>query len=455
MSGQVSHWTVQAGRPVPRLELPGSISADVAIVGAGYTGLWAAYYLKKARPGLRIVVIETQHVGYGASGRNGGALTNAITGGRERYVAAHGREAAERLQSAATDTVAEVMRVAAEERIDADIVHGGEFAVATTSAQEARLRTFVASEQGWQHTDLTLLDAAEAAKRIDVAGARAAAWHPHAARIQPAKLVRGLANVVERLGVAVYERTRVVEVNPYELQTTHGTVMADHVVLATEGFTANLQGLHRRWLPVTSSLIATAPLPTESFDEIGWSGGELLRDFARASVRAQRTPDDRIVLGGRGAPYRLGSRIESDGRTPASTMRALLETLHRVFPVTSGIEIARAWSGTTGVSRDGSASVGLDHATGIAWGGGYAGFGIAASNLAGRTITDLILERDTELVALPWVHQRSRDWQREPLRWVAARGRIGADRLADGLERRGRSMTSPIARIADVIAGRS
>ncbi|MBP6685834.1 MAG: FAD-dependent oxidoreductase [Leucobacter sp.] len=417
MSGQVSHWSGDAGRPVPRLELPGSIFADVAIVGAGYTGLWTAYYLKQARPSLRVVVIEERHVGSGASGRDSGAVTNAITGGRERYVAAHGRDAAQRFQAAMTGTVSEVVRVAEAERINADVVHGGEFAVATTPAQEARLRAYVASERQCEGTDLTLLEPA-AASRIDVAGARAASWHPHAARIQPVKLARGLANAVERLGVAIYERTRVVEIDPYELQTTHGTVTADHIVATGAGGRALLAGARRRWLPVRASLIATTPLPAEIWEQIGWAGGDILRDSARGAMFAQRTADDRIVLGERAAAHRFASRAGGDAMAPERTVRALRESLQRLFPVTREVELARAWSGALAASRGGSASVGFDLATGIAWGGGYAGSGIAASNLAGRTITDLVLERETDLVTLPWVQRRMPGSRRSPFDWV-------------------------------------
>lgn len=454
INGQVSHWWERAGRPIPRPELPGSITADVAIVGAGYTGLWAAYYLKKARPALKIVVLEERHAGHGASGRNGGWLTNSVTGGREQYVRAHGRGAAERFQLAMNETVTEVMRVAAAERIDADIVRGGEFNVASTPAQEARLRAFAAGERRWQHTDLELLEADEAKERINITGTRAAVWHPHAARIQPAKLVAGLANAVERLGVAIYERTRVVEIRPRELQTTHGTVSAEHIVRATEGFTANLRGLHRLWLPMNSSLIATEPLAPEVWDEIGWRGGEVLGDFAHVYMYAQRTADDRIAIGGRGVPYRFGSKTDTDGVTPAATVRKLSAIMQRFFPATRGVDIAHAWSGVLGVPRDWAATVGLDSETGIAWAGGYVGTGVTATNLAGRTLTDLILERETDLTMLPWVNHRAREWEPEPLRWVATHGLYAAYGVADAAERRGRARTSPIARIADVVTGR-
>lgn len=460
INGNVSHWWQQiGGAPDPRPALPGDLTADVAIVGAGYTGLWTAYYLKRAKPGLRVVVVEQRHAGYGASGRNGGWLTNAITGGRDQYARSHGIDAAERFQLEMNRTVDEVIRVAAAEGIDADIEKGGEFNVAYTPAQERRIRAFAAAEQRSKHTDLELLEPAEATAKIDVAGTRAAVWHPHCARIQPARLAAGLAAACERAGVEIYEGTRVEEIAPHRLHTTHGVVSADRIVRATEGFTAGLKGLRRLWLPMNSSLIATEPLPQEVWDELHWSEGEVLGDFAHVYMYAQRTADDRIAIGGRGVPYRYGSKTDTDGRTPPVTVDTLSEILHRFFPAIRRVKpdaaVDHVWSGVLGVPRDWAATVGLDRATGIAWGGGYVGTGVTATNLAGRTIADLILERDTDLVTLPWVNHRVRKWEPEPLRWIATKGLYAAYGIADRAELAGRETTSPIARIADVITGRA
>lgn len=455
INGNVSHWWQQiGGAPTPRPGLPGDLTADVAIVGAGYTGLWTAYYLKQAKPELRVVVVEQHHAGYGASGRNGGWLTSAMTGGREQYVAKHGRDTAERFQREMNATVDEVIRVAVAEGIDADIQKGGEFNVAYTPAQEKRIRAFAAAEQQWKSTDLQLLEAAEAKAKINVEGTRAAVWHPHAARIQPAKLAAGLAAAVERLGVEIYEGTRVIEIAPHKLHTTHGTVTADYIVRATEGFTAGLKGMRRLWLPMNSSLIATEPLSAAVWDELNWNQGEVLGDFAHVYMYAQRTADDRIAIGGRGVPYRFGSKTDSDGETAPVTVQTLSEILHRFFPATRGAAIDHVWSGVLGVPRDWAATVGLDRETGLAWGGGYVGTGVTSTNLAGRTITDLILGRDTDLTTLPWVNHKVRKWEFEPLRWIATKGLYTAYGIADRSELAGRETTSPIAHIADVITGR-
>ena len=455
INGNVSHWWQQiGGAPKPRPELPGDLTADVAIVGAGYTGLWTAYYLKQAKPELRVVVVEAHHAGYGASGRNGGWLTSAMTGGRDQYVASHGRDAAERFQLEMNRTVDEVIRVTQAEGIDADIKKGGEFNVAYTPAQEKRIRDFAAAEQRWKYTDLQLLEADEAKTKINVENTRAAVWHPHAARIQPAKLAAGLAQACERAGVEIYENTRVIEIAPHKLHTTHGTVSADYIVRATEGFTAGLKGLRRLWLPMNSSLIATEPLSAAVWDELNWNQGEVLGDFAHVYMYAQRTADDRIAIGGRGVPYRYGSKTDLDGQTPLVTVQTLSEILHRFFPATKGAAVDHVWSGVLGVPRDWAATVGLDPQTGIAWGGGYVGTGVTTTNLAGRTITDLILGNTSDITTLPWVNHKVRKWEPEPLRWIATKGLYTAYGIADRSELNGRPTTSPIAHIADVITGR-
>ncbi len=452
-NGQISFWWQQLGLPEQRPSLPGSLDADVCIVGGGFTGLWTAYYLKKAQPDARVVVLEQRFAGFGASGRNGGWCVNSITGDREQYLHSHGREAVIGFQQAMNDTVDEVIRVAEAEGIAADIVKGGEFTVAYTPAQAARMRAFYDSEAAWPVTDIELLDAGAARERIAVDGALGATWQPHCAKLHPAKLVRGLAGVVERLGVSIYENTAVTEIAPGRVTTDFGVVRAPAVVRATEGFTANLRGEHRTWLPMNSSMIVTEPLPAAAWDEIGWSGGETLGDYANVYMYAQRTADDRIAFGGRGVPYRFGSRVDTDGATQERTIEALTALLRRFFPAASGVGIDHAWAGVLGVPRDWAATIGLDRSTGLGWAGGYVGTGVATTNLSGRTLADLILHRDTALTRLPWVGRTVRKWEPEPLRWLGVQAIYAAYRAADRQEEGGRPTTAPIAKVADLISG--
>lgn len=452
INGRVSHWFDQL--PTPRAALPGDRDADVCIIGAGYTGLWTAYYLKRAEPSLRIIVVEARFAGFGASGRNGGWLSGLAPGHRAMLAKRHGREAVIGWQRALNDAVDEVIAVAAAEGIDADIVKGGSLDVARTPAQVKRLRAEVDADRSWGVDEVRILSAAEAAQRIAIDGLLLASYTPHCARIQPARLARGLAEAVERLGVTVYEQTPVSEIRAGVAVTGTGSVRAPVVLRATEGFTAGLPELRRLWLPMNSAMIATEPLPARVWESIGWAGRETLGDTAHGFFYAQRTADDRIALGGRAIPYRFASRIDRDGRVATSTMAHLTEVLNDVFPQTLGMGIAHGWCGVLAVPRDWSAGVALDPVSGLGWAGGYVGHGVTAANLAGATLADLVLRRDTALTRMPWVDHRSRNWEPEPLRWLGVRGMYAAYTLADRHEAGGRARTSPVAVIADAIARR-
>ena len=459
VNGGISFWYADDGLPTAREPLTDDTTADVCVVGGGYTGLWTAYYLKKAAPFLRVTVLEQRFCGYGASGRNGGWLYNGIAG-RDRYARLHGHDAAVRLQQAMNATVDEVIRVAAEEKIDADVHHGGVLEVAYTPAQLARLRAFHEAELAYGENDRTLHGARETAERIRVAGAVGSSWTPHGARLHPVKLVKGLAAAVEALGVTIHESTPVTEIKPKHAVTPYGTVRAPYVLRCTEGFTASLKGQRRTWLPMNSSMIATAPLPADVWETIGWADRETLGDMAHAYMYAQRTADDRIALGGRGVPYHFGSRTDNDGRTQPATVDALREILVRFFPQLTGVRIDHAWSGVLGVPRDWCATVTLDRATGLGWAGGYVGSGVATANLAARTLRDLV-QRDsgqagaTDLTALPWVNHRVRKWEPEPLRWLGVHGMYATFRAADRREDSSHSASSSrLARLAERVAGR-
>lgn len=451
-NGAVAHWF--ASIPDPRPAMPGDREADVCIVGAGYTGLWTAYYLRQLDPALRITVLEARFAGFGASGRNGGWLSGLPPGHRGLLAAEHGRDSVVAWQRLLTAAVDEVIDVAAREGIDADIVKGGNLEIARTPAQAERLRHEVDEDRRWGVDGVETLTASETSARIQVDGPVAGAFNPHCARIQPAKLARGLADVVERLGVTIHEQTPVTEIAPGRAETPRGVLRAPVILRATEGFTARMRGLRRRWLPMNSAMIATEPLSARTWDSIGWAGRETLGDLAHGFFYAQRTADDRIALGGRAVPYRYGSRIDRDGAVGQGTIDYLTGVLNSVLPQTRGAGIAHGWCGVLAVPRDWSAGVSFDPATGLGEAGGYVGHGVTATNLAGRTLADLVGGRRTELTELPWVDHRSRTWEPEPLRWLGVRGLYTAYKLADRHESGGRATTSPIAALADRITGR-
>jgi glycine/D-amino acid oxidase-like deaminating enzyme len=418
----------------PRRALATSVDADVAIVGGGFTGLWTAYELLRREPSLRVVIVEAEIAGFGASGRNGGWVSSFFAGSRAATAKAHGRDAAVALQRAMYATVDEVGRVLTEEGIDAHFHKGGTLDLATRAPHVDRLRALVDSERGWGfgEDDVRWLDAAEAAARIDADGVLGGVYSPHCARVHPARLVRGLADAVERRGATIHEQSRVVDLAPGTVGTTGGRVRADRVVIATEGYGARLPGRARTIAPVYSLMIATEPLPARVWDEIGWAGRETMADGRHLIIYAQRTADDRIAFGGRGAPYHFAGRIEDDFDRDRHVFADLRAVLSELFPSVAGARVTHEWGGPLGIPRDWYSSVGFDPATGVGWAGGYVGDGVSTTNLAGRTLADLLLGIESDLTALPWVNHRSPRWEPEPLRWLGINAGLrlptGADR---------------------------
>ena len=318
----------------PRPSLTGPMDADVVIVGAGFTGLWTAYYLKKADPHLRVVVLEREIAGFGASGRNGGWCHTTFPGSRELAEKTHGRQAVIDQQRALHQTVYEIDRVVRDEGIDARFHLGGQLDLALTPVQLLRLREAVEYERSWGfgEDDYRALSAAEIRERIKVAGCLGAGYTPHGAAVDPARLARGLADVVEKLGVPIYERTPVTRLEPHVASTPFGDVRADIVVRATEAFTPELPGYERTLVPIYSLMIGTEPLPESFWDEVGWTGREVFGDFRFLIFYAMRTDDDRIAIGGRGAPYHYGSRLSEAVRARPRRPRPPAHAARRALP---------------------------------------------------------------------------------------------------------------------------
>ncbi len=455
MRSTPSFWLDQLPDQLPRPPLGSDRDADVCIVGGGLTGLWTAYELRRADPSLEVVVLEGRQVGFGASGRNGGWVLGKLSGTPEAWRAKGGPDAPRAMAAAIQATVEKVGAVVEREAIDCDFELGGSLVVAQSETQLARLGALLAEEREALGDDLASawLDREQLLARVTVAGGRGALFTPHCARVQPAKLVTGLAAAVEHAGATIHESSRAVRIAPGEVLTPGGRVRARFVVRATEGYTADLEGEHRTLMPINSAMIATEPLSDELWRRIGWESAETILDGSYLYTYSQRTADGRIAIGGRGVPYRFGSRTDREGPVPAKTVHELRERLVALFPDLAEVPVARAWAGVLGVSRDWCPAVGLDRVTGLGYAGGYAGEGVAATNLAGRTLRDLILGRDSDLTRLPWVDRPARRWEPEPLRLVAARGIYALYGLADRRER-STGKPSAVATVADRIAGR-
>ncbi|XVX19153.1 NAD(P)/FAD-dependent oxidoreductase [Actinomycetota bacterium] len=427
--------------------VPGS--ADVVIVGSGLTGLWSAYYLSEADPSMSVLVLEAEHVGFGASGRNGGWVSALWPVGPETLAQRAGEAGARDMLAALRETVDEVGRAAAAEGIDCHFAKGGTVSAARGAAQETRAREEVANAARWG-VGMVWLEPAAARERLAATDLRGATYNPNCARIHPRRLVDGLASVLRSRGVTIAEGTRVATARGGLVTLESGQqVRAGHVLRATEAFTAQLPALRRRLAPVYSLMVATEPLPQSVWDEIGLAARETFSDHRHVIIYGQRTADDRIAFGGRGAPYHFGSAIDPAFDHDEAVFTELRRTLRELLPQIGDARFTHAWGGPLGINRDWHPSVGYDPASRVGWAGGYVGDGVAATNLAGRTLADLVTGRRTALTRLPWVGHRSPLWEPEPARWIGVNAGLRLAHLADQEEARtgrparlGRALTS-------------
>ncbi|GLB69123.1 NAD(P)/FAD-dependent oxidoreductase [Arthrobacter mangrovi] len=438
----------------PRFE--GEDTIDLAIIGGGLTGLWAAYFAKSLDPSLSIAVLEAERIGYGASGRNGGWASALVPGNRARFAraAAEGKSASIALQQEFIRSVDGMLDTLGGEGIQADQHKGGTLSAAHTEAGLQRLldKRQADLSYGYAPEQVQVLDRQEFKNLINIDDVHGGLFYPDVARIDPAKLVHGLAGVLESKGVRLYESSRVLSVENGTVTLEAGRVRAPMAFICTEGYSAPLLG-PRRLIPINSSMIVTQRLDDRDWEHIGWNGLQCLNDSAHAFIYAQRTADSRIAIGGRGMPYRFASGTGGHGRTSEATVRQLLQKLHRFFP---GIEFRaeHAWSGVLGVTRDWNASVTWDPGSGVGASVGYAGHGVTSAFVGARTLAELALGHKTERTQLPWVGYRSRSWEPEPIRWLGVHAMYRLFGIADAWEEwRGSAKTSALAKFGSRLAG--
>lgn len=451
----LSLWHDQGPSPTERPRLEGRVDADVVVVGGGYTGLWTSYYLLRGDPSLRVVVIEAEFCGYGASGRNGGWASAKFPGSRAALAERHGRRAVIDYQHQMFEAVDEIGRVVAEEGIDCAFRKGGMLLAATSAAQVPRLHAYASELRAWGYgdEDLTVLDGDEAGDRAAIAGTEAAMVTPHCATVQPWRLVAGLAAAVERRGGLIYEGSRARVIGAGLVVTDEGSVSAPVVLRATEAFTSLLPGHARTLAPVYSLMVATEPMSEAWWQGVGLRDGETFSDLRRLIVYGQRTWDGRLAFGGRGAPYHFGSSVRPAWDRDERAHRLVTKVLWELFPQLADASVTHRWGGAVAVPRDWRVGVDFDPVTGIGHAGGYVGQGVTSSNLAGRTLADLVTGSSSERTTLPFVGHRWRRWEPEPLRWVGINlGRALAP-LADAVERRSGRPSKALGRVLAGLTG--
>src|SRR5215216_4599838 len=398
-----SFWLENSGDDLtPRPALDGSTEVDVAILGAGFTGLWTAYYLLRRDPSLDVLVVEGEIAGFGASGRNGGWCVADFPVSPSVMVKRYGQDAARAVFLAMIDSVDDIGRVVQEEGIDAHYAHGGALVIARAEYDLPKI------EEMWEEyrsigleNHVALFDADQTAERMRVANAVGSFWMREGAAIQPARLARGLARAVERRGGRIVEQTTVTDYaggSPPRLMTDCGEVRARRaIVLAGEAYLSRLPKLRRHVIPMTSHMVVTEPLPSEIWEQIGWEHRDVAVGFGSTAGYLNHTADRRIAFGAYRSRYPFGSHISDD-----------LDRMEDVF--------THAWGGVFGVPRDRMPTMGFNPRTGVALAFGYSGEGVATANLSGRVLTDLLTETDSDLTRLPMTSHQPVPWEPEPLR---------------------------------------
>jgi len=412
---------------------------DVAIVGAGLTGLWTAWYLLQHDPGLRVAVIERETIGFGASGRNGGWCSALLPMSLDSIADRNGEAAAQRMMAAMHDTVREVGRFVDQHAAPELFHRGGTVSLARSAPQRQRLTEELDEFRrfGFGDDDYRWLDTDEAVQQVAATGVIGALRTPHCGVVHPLRLTHAVARAVIGAGADIRQHTSVLEIHPGRLVTDHGRIRADVIVRATEGYTAQLPGERRTFLPIYSMMIATEPLAEPVWAEIGLADRPTFADGRHTIIYGQRTADDRLAFGGRGAPYHFRSAIKPEFDTNDEIRRLLESSLRQLFPQIGDAAITHHWGGVLAAPRDWNCSVRFDRATGLASAGGYVGDGVSTTNLSGRTLAALITGEDPEgLTRLPWVGHRSRKWEPEPLRWIGVNVGREAARKADLVEQR-------------------
>ena len=418
-----------------RESLNGDVEVDVCIVGGGYTGLWTAFWLQELDPKLRVLILEAEVVGFGASGRNGGWCSALFPATMDNMQARVGRDHARSMQTAMFENLNTMERIIAQHDIDCDWKRGGTVSLIRTRAQQQRATEEIDYWRSWGFgaDDYSLLAAGPATEILNSPHTLGALFTPHCARVQPAKLARNLARVVERRGAVIHEKSCALTIEPHKVTTASGTVKAAWIVNATEAWES--QRRPRGRIPVYSLMIATEPLSDDVLDSIGLAHSETFADMRNLIIYGQRTADNRIAFGGRGAPYHFGSRLEPRFDTDKRIHRAIHAVLRELLPQLDNAEVTHAWGGPLGIHRDWHPSVTFDRERGLAAAGGYVGDGVATTHLAGQTLAHAITGQTSSLLNLPWVNHRNPSWEYEPIRWLGANLGLRAMTLADSEER--------------------
>lgn len=423
------YWLEEAGGVEPAPSLDGERSADVVVVGGGYTGMWAAWQLKALEPGARVVLLEGEVCGYGPSGRNGG-FCNVMWFSLPNMRARWGDEAALAVARASAEAVAGIESFCRQQEVEAWFRRGGYLQVSTAPAHDGAWDAPVAACRELGEGDAVApLDPAAVAARCASPAFRGGAFYPDAATVQPARLAFGLRQRLHEAGVEIFERSPVralrSQAGGVRAETNAGAVLASRAVIAVGGAAKAARGPLRDALTVTSShIVLTEPVP-DVLEEIGWTGGECITDSRALIDYFRTTPDDRIAFGWGGGRIAMGARLGGRAEVDAEVTAAAAERLYEYFPALrepghgrdGAAKLTHAWGGPIDVSPT-HLPVVVPLTGGRAFvGAGYTGNGVGPSYMVGRILASLALDRRDGHSRLPLVDPSPQRVPPEPLHW--------------------------------------
>jgi glycine/D-amino acid oxidase-like deaminating enzyme len=415
-------WSDRADAPDPRSALVGTTDADLVIVGAGFTGLWAAMFATE-QPGRRVVVLDAERVGHGASSRNGGFCVASLTHGLENGAARWSAELAT-LVRMGRENHRDLLGTVAAEGIEAGVEEVAELTVATEAWQLDELAEGVELRRAHgEHAEL--LDRAAVRARLDSPTYQGGLLQRDGlALLDPARLAWGLAGAVERRGARIHDTSPVVAVEPdgssLLVRTASGAaVRAERVVVATNAYPAPLRRPRRYVIPVYDYVLVTEPLSTAQLAELGWAGRDGVADSGNRFHYYRLTEDDRVLWGGYDAIYHFGNRVGSALDQRDATQLMLAEQFLETFPQLEGISFTHRWGGAIATTTRFTCTWGTAHGGRLVWVAGYTGLGVAASRFGARVALDLLDGAETERTELSMVRSHPFPFPPEPLRWSA------------------------------------
>ena len=418
-------------------------SFDVVVIGAGFSGLWSAFHLKQFQPNLKIAILEKEYVGFGASGRNGGWASAEYPTSSNRLIKENGLESYKNLRTAITKSIDEIGEIAKSNNWQIDYAKGGALVFARGNAQLSRISKEIDEEH-------QLLNKSQTTDLLNIPSALGSVFTPHCAALNPFKLVRALADHLEKLGVMIYEQSSVSEIRDKQVEVNGFNVNCTFSIRATEAFTPR-KWMGNRQIPIYSLMVATEPLSNEVVKEIRNTQRATFQEACHLITYAQITSDNRLALGGRGVRYKLFSRLSERSEIDNRMHSALEKRARSWFPQITDAKFEYRWGGAVALTRRWQAYLNFDQATGRAEIGGYVGDGVTLSYLVAKTLAEKMSNIKT--ANLPFIDQGIGRWEPEPIRYLAVNAGFKATVLAD-YEEKITNRPSLLASIIDPLINR-